>query len=350
MASVAQVLANRSNAQKSTGPRTTEGKAIVAQNAVKHGLLTQRVVVKGEDPQEFALFREQMLEDLEPVGSVETILAERVVNLGWRLGRATRLEGALFATLEAKHVPEATIQRTSLRPQGVGPGSDEAGAEEESVLARVVVKDFGGARVLDQLLGYERRIENSLYRTMNELRKQRLLREAESSEGAPKRDTSRLGSQFRLQAGQESLAPAEPASFRVNAVLSTATPGGATTNGADPEIPSCETKPIGMDSLQDQTPSGAAPEEIGRGRPSYEEGPSVAPPPSAVIDPSRRRMGHPFRNPEPSCGVTTNNEVSSLECEVSSEQSQTPGPASLSTSNFTLQTPGTECQVASEPG
>ncbi len=38
MASEAQISANRQNAEKSTGPRTDEGKAVASQNAVKHGL------------------------------------------------------------------------------------------------------------------------------------------------------------------------------------------------------------------------------------------------------------------------------------------------------------------------
>ena len=140
MASVAQVFANRSNAQKSTRPRTPEGKALVAQNAVKHGLLAQRVVVKGEDPGEFALYRERMLEDLDPVGSVEAILAERVVHLAWRLRRAERLEGAALDVLEARHV---TKSAAAARAGGRMRAEGEAQADEESLLG---ADDRGGLR------------------------------------------------------------------------------------------------------------------------------------------------------------------------------------------------------------
>ena len=150
------------------------------------------MVVKGEDPGEFALYREGMLEDLDPVGSVEAILAERVVNLAWRLRRAERLEGAAWDVLEAQH---ATKSAASARAKGGTRAEGQAQDDEEALLARMIVEDFGDSKLLDQLLGYERRIENSLYRTMNELRKERILREVERSE-------------YRLQAGQESVASA----------------------------------------------------------------------------------------------------------------------------------------------
>ena len=40
--------ANRRNALKSTGPRTPEGKAAVALNGIKHGLLSRETLVQGE--------------------------------------------------------------------------------------------------------------------------------------------------------------------------------------------------------------------------------------------------------------------------------------------------------------
>jgi hypothetical protein len=40
-----KLSANRANAQKSTGPRTPEGKRRVARNAVKHGILAREVFI-----------------------------------------------------------------------------------------------------------------------------------------------------------------------------------------------------------------------------------------------------------------------------------------------------------------
>jgi len=56
-------------------------------------------------------------------------------------------------------------------------------------LGRVVSRDFANYRVLDRLGLYERRIEHSLYRTMGELQKLRLLRELDppmEAESTPK--------------------------------------------------------------------------------------------------------------------------------------------------------------------
>ncbi len=177
MATKAQVDANRSNAQKSTGPRTAEGKATVAQNAVKHGLSGRVDVIRGEDQAEFDLHREGMLGELLPVGLRETMLAERVVGLSWRLQRVERMQNEVFdALLANKSTPLARLAE-SLLPQELREAQDEADAEEDLSLGRAVIRDFANSRVLDRLLMYERRIERSLYKTMAELQHLQLWRE-----------------------------------------------------------------------------------------------------------------------------------------------------------------------------
>ncbi len=176
MATIAQIQANRLNAQKSTGPRTAAGKERASQNALRHGLLAREAVIQGEDPEEFEFYREQMLQELTPVGVVEAMLAERVVSLSWRLRRAQRLQNAAFAALDDCEPTELLDARHEEWKQLKGSEWDRGVCgviDEDAALGQVVVEDFGGARVLDRLLMYERRIESSLYRTMAELRNER---------------------------------------------------------------------------------------------------------------------------------------------------------------------------------
>jgi hypothetical protein len=52
--SAARAEANRRNSQKSTGPKTDEGKAKSRFNALKHGMTAQSILLPGDDGQAFA--------------------------------------------------------------------------------------------------------------------------------------------------------------------------------------------------------------------------------------------------------------------------------------------------------
>jgi hypothetical protein len=94
----ARAETSRRNGAESRGPKTLEGKARSAQNALKHGLRAQKyVVLPEEDAAEFAELEAAMIEELAPVGALQTVLARRVAVAAWRLARADRLEVELFA-------------------------------------------------------------------------------------------------------------------------------------------------------------------------------------------------------------------------------------------------------------
>jgi hypothetical protein len=50
--SEAKLAANRRNAQKSTGPRTPEGKDRSRLNALDHGCCAKTLILPGEEPEE----------------------------------------------------------------------------------------------------------------------------------------------------------------------------------------------------------------------------------------------------------------------------------------------------------
>jgi hypothetical protein len=96
MTSERQAEANRQNATKSTGPRTAAGKAVVALNGMKHGLLTREVLVQGENEADLVDFGKRLRGKLAPVCELELLLVDRIVSTAWRLRRAVAVEAALF--------------------------------------------------------------------------------------------------------------------------------------------------------------------------------------------------------------------------------------------------------------
>jgi len=182
MSTEAQILANQRNAQKSTGPRTTEGKAAVSQNAVKHGLLTRQDVISSECQADFDLYRQQFLAELAPVSPMESMLAERIVSLSWRLKRVCRIQNQ---TIDALNAPKTSSPLAKLTKSLLFKGQDrpqEHPSELASHLAlgRLAIKDFSNPRVLDRLLMYERRMEHSLYKTLLEFQRLNLIRKLDT--------------------------------------------------------------------------------------------------------------------------------------------------------------------------
>jgi hypothetical protein len=80
--------------RKSTGPRTEQGKQRSKNNALRHGVFSQVVVLKGESQTDFDALLNGLRRDLQPVGTLEEVLVEKLAALLWRNRRLLMAEGA----------------------------------------------------------------------------------------------------------------------------------------------------------------------------------------------------------------------------------------------------------------
>ena len=115
------------------GPKTEAGKEVVRWNATRHGIRSPAPVVPGlEKPEDWEEYRDGMLEDLAPLGSLELALAERVTLLSWRLHRVTRYETETIALSQERVVEDLRDRRSS----GLGYGYSSRGpAHPDDALA-----------------------------------------------------------------------------------------------------------------------------------------------------------------------------------------------------------------------
>ena len=115
VASLKKQKANQQNALKSTGPNTDAGKAIVAGNAIKHGVLSNKLILADESEGEYQNLFTGLCQSLCPAGAIELALVEKVaVNL-WR---QRRLVGAEQAGIElgkhTKHIADRVSEELGI--------------------------------------------------------------------------------------------------------------------------------------------------------------------------------------------------------------------------------------------
>jgi hypothetical protein len=105
-----RLAANQTNALRSTGPVTFAGKAASSRNATRHGLLSAKLFLDDEDPAEFQNLLGELWRSLNPVGSMEVILVERIAVTVWR---QRRLIGAETASLSLARQPKSVADGVS---------------------------------------------------------------------------------------------------------------------------------------------------------------------------------------------------------------------------------------------
>ena len=172
-----QIRANRSHAKKSTGPRTEEGKARVAKNALKHGLLARDTVLPGEDPADFDSQLTALEADIQPTNSLEFELVRQIADTQWRMRRLVRLETGFIA---------AAVDDTRRYAEKHCPDTLRPGYDGETLLLGTAMLDRTQGFV--HLARYDGHLSRRFFRAVKQLadlrRDERKSRETRPSAGS----------------------------------------------------------------------------------------------------------------------------------------------------------------------
>jgi hypothetical protein len=113
---------------RSTGPRTSPDKHRSSRNALKHGIFSDAVLLKGESREKYESLLRQLWEALQPEGRLEDLLVEKLATIAWRYRRLLIAEAA-----EIRRGTESLEWDQRIREQYV---ADELGATP-------ALEDFG---------------------------------------------------------------------------------------------------------------------------------------------------------------------------------------------------------------
>src|SRR6516162_6762284 len=93
-----QIAANRANAQKSTGPRSVEGKSASRFNALKHGIDAASIVLPGEDPADYDALVAAYQREFPALCASESFHVDTMIRADWQKRRLEKVEAELYQT------------------------------------------------------------------------------------------------------------------------------------------------------------------------------------------------------------------------------------------------------------
>jgi hypothetical protein len=163
MATQSQIDANRRNAQKSTGPKTPEGKAKSRRNGLQHGLTAKTCMLADEDPEALLELLEEIREKFDPQDTDEDFLIERMAKARFKYNRIMPIEAAIFNLRLA--VDQAPMPLMAAQ----GKSCERAWA---------YMRDANGGNALSKLARYETSLLREYDRSRQELEKLQKIRAA----------------------------------------------------------------------------------------------------------------------------------------------------------------------------
>jgi hypothetical protein len=160
-----QLRANRANAQKSTGPRTEEGKQRSRLNGLRHGITGQVSIMTDENRTAHDAFCNPIIARLAADGPLEMQLAHLIAQDHWRLNRIQSIEDGLYVLGQCRPINQV---------DSGAPQADVALAESMTFMRQ--------SKEILLLTLYESRINRNIRKNMEQLRDLQTERKAQREE------------------------------------------------------------------------------------------------------------------------------------------------------------------------
>jgi hypothetical protein len=158
-------IINHQNALRSTGPKSVAGKQRSSLNAFKHGLSGNHLVMQ---PHEFAAYEQhtaKMLSDLKPQTEPEKQIAQKIIDLNFRINRITAIENNMLNFDMGANEPDFEPDEGIARMMGQ---------------ARAWKKEAQSFEILGR---YESRLSRQLLQYQKELERLQTVRTLQSRDG-----------------------------------------------------------------------------------------------------------------------------------------------------------------------